>query len=546
MPPTMLAPVPTRPRSNPFRRRRGAAAPLPAQIVAAAAPKRPAESSTSASSSFRSEVISTTSSTALAAAQRPDKRPRLQDADEARPAASECSEVIGGARARAAEVEVSESSCLGSVLESDLACPEQLADDAEATEYSSARDDLTQSDAEEEVLSAPSPCSEYSLTPLIDSSSSSDDDDDAAPSPTFSLFLAFAEQFVPCAHTKAHAVADVPIPEGKRFEDLDDEETYERFRRRERRGVVACDYTEVYICMPGSYGRAVVEQRAVMVNWIIEHGHVTDLQPETVFLGIGLMDRFLTRGYVKGTRNMQLLGIACITLATRIEENQPYNCILQKSFKVGINTYGQSEVVAMEWLVQEVLDFQCFLTTVHHFLWFYLKAAKADDKVEDMAKHLALISLLDHKHLSYWPSTVAAAVVALACLATDNDSSCQLVMETHMRTKNDDLPECLTYPAGIFQVGIVTYSRIEVGAMDWLVQEVLSEHIQAPKSDDKVKDLAKYLALLSILCHKAPLFLTLTRGSPCLLCHRKRALLPFGNRSRCQPGRTITHSKLQV
>lgn len=198
----MLAPVPTRPRSNPFRRRRGAAAPLPAQIVAAAAPKRPAESSTSASSSFRSEVISTTSSTALAAAQRPDKRPRLQDADEARPAASECSEVIGGARARAAEVEVSESSCLGSVLESDLACPEQLADDAEATEYSSARDDLTQSDAEEEVLSAPSPCSEYSLTPLIDSSSSSDDDDDAAPSPTFSLFLAFAEHSSPARTPK--------------------------------------------------------------------------------------------------------------------------------------------------------------------------------------------------------------------------------------------------------------------------------------------------------------------------------------------------------
>lgn len=160
-------------------------------------------------------------------------------------------------------------------------------------------------------------------------------------------------------------------------------------------------------------------------------------------MGIGLMDRFLTRGYIKGYRNLQLLGIACITLATRIEENQPYNCILQKTFKVGINTYSQSEVIAMEWLVQEVLNFQCFVTTTHHFLWFYLQAAKADDKVEDLAKHLALLSLLDHKHLSFWPSTVAAAMVALACLATDNESSCHLVVETHMRTKNDDLPECL-------------------------------------------------------------------------------------------------------
>jgi hypothetical protein len=25
----------------------------------------------------------------------------------------------------------------------------------------------------------------------------------------------------------------------------------------------------------------------------------------------------------------------------------------------------------MEWLVQEVLKFQCFVTTTHHFLWYY-------------------------------------------------------------------------------------------------------------------------------------------------------------------------------
>lgn len=56
----------------------------------------------------------------------------------------------------------------------------------------------------------------------------------------------------------------------KRFDDLEDEESYERFRRRERRGVTACDYTEVYASMSGNCGRHVVEQRSAMVNWIIE------------------------------------------------------------------------------------------------------------------------------------------------------------------------------------------------------------------------------------------------------------------------------------
>ena len=58
--------------------------------------------------------------------------------------------------------------------------------------------------------------------------------------------------------------------QAKRFEEVDDEDSYEQFRQRERRGVVARDYTEMYGSMSGNHGRAVVEQRAVMVNWIIE------------------------------------------------------------------------------------------------------------------------------------------------------------------------------------------------------------------------------------------------------------------------------------
>ncbi|XP_020399264.1 cyclin, N-terminal domain containing protein isoform X3 [Zea mays] len=444
MPPTMLAPVPTRPRSNPFRRRRGAAPLLLDQTSA----KRPAESSTSASSCFYSEVISN-SSTSLAPYQRLEKRHRRQDTDagEARPAGSECSEVIGGARVRPAEVEVSESSCPVSVLESDLACPKQLADDAEAIEKSSACDELTPSSEpdEEEVLSDPSH-SGYSPSPLISSPLTEDDSDDA-PSATFSLFLDFAKQFVPCLHPKPCTVTSstLDLLTGRRFEDLDDEESYERFRRRERREAVARDFTEVCssTSIPDSYRPLVVEQRVIMVNWIIQHSRLMKLQPVTMFMGIGLMDRFLTQGYMKGLRNLQLLGIACITLATRIEENQSYNCVLRKTFQVGINIYSQSEVVAMEWLVQEVLNFKCFVTTTHHFLWFYLKAANADDRVADLANYLAFISLRNHEQLSFWPSTVAAAVVVLACLATNKESSCHLVTETHIRTQDDDLPECL-------------------------------------------------------------------------------------------------------
>ncbi|CAK9158114.1 unnamed protein product [Ilex paraguariensis] len=168
-----------------------------------------------------------------------------------------------------------------------------------------------------------------------------------------------------------------------------------------------------------------------------------ELQRETMFLGVCLLDRFLSKGYFKTKRNLQIAGIACLTLATRIEENQPFNSVRQKSFYSGSNVYSRCEVVAMEWLVQEVLNFQCFLPTMYNFLWFYLEAAKANQEVEKTSKYLAVLALLGHEQLCYWPSSVAAGLVILASLAANQDASCQLVTKIHARTKDDDLPQCI-------------------------------------------------------------------------------------------------------
>ncbi|KNA04950.1 hypothetical protein SOVF_194920 [Spinacia oleracea] len=228
-----------------------------------------------------------------------------------------------------------------------------------------------------------------------------------------------------------------------KFEAEEDEESYRLLRSRERNQAVKVkDYVEEYD-FATDYGELIIEQRLLMVNWIIELSRKKDLQNETMFLGVRLLDRFLSKGFFTSRKNIQLLGIACFTLAMRIEENQPYNSVRQKSFYVGSNVYSRYEVVAMEWVVQEVLKFHCISATIYNFLWFYLKAVSADEGTQKKAKYLAGLSLLDHSHLRYWPSTVAAALVILVSVAANRDESSLRVMEAHVRTKVDDLPECI-------------------------------------------------------------------------------------------------------
>ncbi|KAF9625234.1 hypothetical protein IFM89_020820 [Coptis chinensis] len=330
------------------------------------------------------------------------------------------------------------------LIEYNLVCSENFSSYSEE-EFS------TNSEFESELFPKSSSCydyfSDYTPSMLIDSyesSSQSDWETNLTPPVYFPLFAQYSKQFSKLNASSSSIPLSEQIPDEftlLKFENEEYEESYRKFRSRERK-LVLNDYVEQYFSTT-EFGKLVLQQRIKMVNWIVEESNVRELQSETMFLGVSLLDRFLDRGFFKQKRKLQLLGIACLSLATRLEENQPYNCVRQSTFNVGKNTYSKSEVVGMEWLVQEVLNFQCFLPTIYNFLWFYLKAARANGEVDKTAKYLAVLSLLDHERLCYWPSTVAAGLVILASLSANQESSCQWVMETHVRTKNDDLPECI-------------------------------------------------------------------------------------------------------
>ncbi|KAK2976176.1 hypothetical protein RJ640_012462 [Escallonia rubra] len=291
--------------------------------------------------------------------------------------------------------------------EFDLTCSESLTCEDDS-EYSSAYTEL-----QSEVFPESSDLDLSDYTPSIWYESGSQFsvrsvEDDSSPSPTYQLFVEFGKQFCRLnsgLRTGGRLGGEEHGSGGtnamaKRMEDEEDEESYQMTRTRERRQVYVHDYAEEYSSTTG-YGNLVIQQRLQMVHWMIEQSNGKEFQRETLFLGVSLLDRFLSKGYFKNKRNLQIAGIACLALAIRIEENQPFNR-------------------------------------------YYLKAARADEKMENSAKYLAVLAVQGHEQLRYWPSTVAAGLVILASLSANQGASWHQVAETHARTKDDaDLSECI-------------------------------------------------------------------------------------------------------
>nr|KJB50434.1 hypothetical protein B456_008G170700 [Gossypium raimondii] len=352
---------------------------------------------------------------------------------------------------------------------SHLACNEQfsLEEVVLVSDYSSSHETVF-SELQSDFFPETSDLDFSDYTPLLSFDSGSQfsekSTNDSPTSATYSLFLEFKQQFSrSSSHLDpkftSHAEDERQLNSTlARFENEEDEESYKRLRDRERRQVYLHDYAEEYRFMT-DYGDLILQQRSFMIRWIVEQCTAKEFQHETIFLGVCLLDRFLSKGFFRNKRSLQIVGIACLALATRIEENQPYNSVRQRTIYIGTNKYSRNEVVAMEWLVMEVLNFQCFLPTIYNFLWFYLKAAKADADVEKRAKYLAVLALSDHEQLRYWPSTVAAGVVIMASMDSNQHGPYHQVIEIHMRTKDNDLPECMKVRLVIHN-GIVLLQKI--------------------------------------------------------------------------------------
>ncbi|VVB03827.1 unnamed protein product [Arabis nemorensis] len=271
---------------------------------------------------------------------------------------------------------------------------------------------------------------------------------DSTPSYTHSLFLEFKKQFrrskIP--NDAKPSLADDEhqeiLPELRSFDDEEVEESYQRLRERERSHAYLQGYGKDYYSGIDQ-SDLIPHLRLILVQWIVNECTIMELQKETLFLGVSLLDRFLNKGSFKSQRSLLIVGIACLTLATRIEEKQYFNTVQRRKFYIQDERFSRSEVVAMEWLVQEVLSFKCFSPTIYNFLWFYLKAAKANPQVESNAKSLAIMALSDHSLLRYWPSTLAATLVILACTQNNDHEAYTSVIEVHVRTKDNNLPECV-------------------------------------------------------------------------------------------------------
>ncbi|KAJ2083152.1 G2/mitotic-specific cyclin, partial [Coemansia sp. RSA 988] len=153
------------------------------------------------------------------------------------------------------------------------------------------------------------------------------------------------------------------------------------------------------------------DMRRVLVNWLVQIHYQLRMLPETLFLAVNLVDRFLSLRQVSVAK-LQLVGLTGLLVACKYEEmTTPH---IQDFAYLAGNCYSVNEIMNAEVFMLRVLDFDLSYPSPLTFLRRVSKAEQYNMQTRTVAKYLMEICLVDHRLMSFKPSHIAAAGICLA------------------------------------------------------------------------------------------------------------------------------------
>lgn len=153
--------------------------------------------------------------------------------------------------------------------------------------------------------------------------------------------------------------------------------------------------------------------RGVLVDWLVEVHYKFKLYPETLFLCVSLMDRYLSKRHNISRSSLQLVGVTCLLIASKYEDI--YAPEIKDVVHICDKTYRKEEILQMEVNILNTLQFEITAPSPLLFMLRLGKAMRCDEKHFYLAQYCLELALPDYKlWLRYSPSLIAAGAVYLS------------------------------------------------------------------------------------------------------------------------------------
>ena len=153
------------------------------------------------------------------------------------------------------------------------------------------------------------------------------------------------------------------------------------------------------------------KMRAILIDWIVDVHKKYKLKPETLYLTVNIIDRFLSKQNVT-TIKLQLVGVVSLLIASKYEDIHPP--LVKELADITDGAYVPSQLISMENQILSCLNFDLFYPTQWHFLECYKKKLNLNGFIFYFAWYLMELGLIGFDLISYKGSVIASTVVMIS------------------------------------------------------------------------------------------------------------------------------------
>ena len=184
------------------------------------------------------------------------------------------------------------------------------------------------------------------------------------------------------------------------------------------------------------------KMRSILVDWLVDVHLKFKLVPETLYLTVNLIDRFLMVKSVS-RKHLQLVGVTAMLVASKYEEIWAPE--VRDFVYISDRAYNRDQILNMEKIMLNSLKFNLTVPTHYHFLHRFLKVAGLAENAEavNYASYLVELSLPEYASLRFRYSQVAAAAVYATMSRFEASYDAERQLHQHSTYSQEELGECV-------------------------------------------------------------------------------------------------------
>jgi cyclin B len=179
------------------------------------------------------------------------------------------------------------------------------------------------------------------------------------------------------------------------------------------------------------------KMRAILIDWLIDVHLKFKLVPESLFLTINIIDRYISKKQILRSK-LQLLGVAALLIACKYEEI--YSPELRDFVYITDKAFSKSEIITMEQDVLLTLNFDLTIPSILRFLEIFAIKFNLREKDFALARYLVEIFLIDFRINKYSSSLVATTATYIVLKLNRNEKINEIFLFS--RKSEPQLKEC--------------------------------------------------------------------------------------------------------